>query len=124
MAKPNRPNPRARPVDAFADPSRPPYPKEEATRRVHELVSGCFSGQVEFKVTDHFARMLRERQFPFPQVLAQLQGGSVREEPEFEHGEWRYRVRCPSGPGKKPWLIVVSFEAAQRLAFVTVFDTR
>lgn len=111
-------------VLSFDDPIKPPFPKEQATKHKNKFRdSALFSSKYTcYWARPHFKEMLAERNYTITDALNILQTGVIRNEPEFENNEWRYRVeggQVLSRSGKATLVIV--FRSKTVIHFQTIY---
>lgn len=90
-----------------------PFPAHEAKRRIRAILAGGFVGLDE----PHFRHEAAKDGIDMLDVTNVLRAGIV-EEPEYENGDWRYRVRT------QKFCVVIAFEADDALVVVTVWRLR
>lgn len=87
-----------------------PFRAHEARRRIRLILS---TGSVNYDIP-HFQQEAAKDSVEMTDVVNVLRGGTV-EDPEWENGEWRYRVRT----GK--FSVIIAFSDEDELTIVTVW---
>lgn len=110
----------------FSDPTKPPYPKEQAGKLLRRFLgSSQFSGNYRLVLgVPHFQARLRERNLTVNDALNILKTGKVTDEPEFENGTWRYRVTGETVTRKGKAILVVCFASATEVRAITIMRKR
>lgn len=108
----------------FNNPAKPPFPKEQATKHKNKFRdSSRFSSEYKcFWARPHFKEKLAERSYTIADALNVLKTGTIRDEPEFENNEWRYRVKGGQtlSTSKKASLVIV-FKSETVIHFQTIY---
>lgn len=71
-----------------------------------------------FEIAQHLCDRAEEREMNTMDVVSVLRSGSVVQSPDFEHGQWRYRVATPK------MTVVVALTSANSIAVITCWRNR
>ena len=108
----------------FDDRDKPPYPKAQANKIKSKFLDlAYFNGKyIVYVQRPHFQERLRQRKLTINDAISILKTGLIIKEPEYEGGEWRYRVDkgklvSKSGTGS----LVITFCSRTELHLQTIF---